>query len=157
MWRRSGVAVAAGGHRVYLLLDAQSGAGLYRSEDGGANWTRAGADPRITSRGWYFGSITADPKNPDLVYVPNVALYRSTNGGASFTVLKGAPGGDDYHTLWVDPSEPRRMILGSDQGTNISVDARRDLELLVQPADRADVPRHHRQSVSLRRLRLAAG
>jgi photosystem II stability/assembly factor-like uncharacterized protein len=123
IWRRSGVAVAAGGHRVYLLLDAQSGAGLYRSEDGGANWTRAGTDPRITSRGWYFGSITADPKNPDLIYIPNVALYRSTNGGASFTVLKGAPGGDDYHTLWVDPVDPRRMVLGSDQGTNVSLNA----------------------------------
>ncbi len=122
MWRRSGVAVAPGGRRVYLLLDAQSEGGLYRSDDGGANWTRPGPETRITSRAWYFGTIAVDPKNPDVVYAPNVALYRSTNGGASFTILKGAPGGDDYQRLWVDPAEPRRMILGSDQGTNISLD-----------------------------------
>jgi photosystem II stability/assembly factor-like uncharacterized protein len=122
MWRRPGVAVATGGQRVYLLLDAAAGAGLYRSEDGGENWKLAGPEQRIASRGWYFGSITVDPKNADVVYAPNVALYRSTNGGATFTVLKGAPGGDDYHTLWIDPTATRRMVLGSDQGTNVSVD-----------------------------------
>ena len=120
-WRRSGVATAAGG-RVYVLIDAQSGGGMFRSDDAGQTWTRASADTRIVSRGWYFGGITADPKNPDIVYVPNVALYRSTDAGKTFTVLKGAPGGDDYHILWLDPSEPRRMLLGSDQGTNVSVD-----------------------------------
>ena len=120
-WRRSGVATAAGG-RVYVLIDAQSGGGLYRSDDAGQSWTHTSADTRIVSRGWYFGGVTADPKNPDTVYVPNVALYRSSDGGKTFTVLKGAPGGDDYHILWIDPSEPRRMLLGSDQGTNVSVD-----------------------------------
>ena len=120
-WRRSGVATAAGG-RVYVLIDAPSGGGMYRSDDAGQTWTRASADSRIVSRGWYFGGVTADPRNPDTVYVPNVALYRSIDGGKTFTVLKGAPGGDDYHILWIDPSEPRRMILGSDQGTNVSVD-----------------------------------
>ena len=77
MWRRSGVAVTPGGNRVYLLLDAQRDAGFYRSDDGGANWTRIGAEARLTSRAWYFGTVTVDPKNPDIVYVPNVALYRS--------------------------------------------------------------------------------
>ncbi|MGA2267829.1 MAG: hypothetical protein ABSH44_05095 [Bryobacteraceae bacterium] len=120
-WGRSGVATAAGG-RVYALIDAQSGGGMFRSDDAGQTWTRASADARIVSRAWYFGGVTVDPKNPDVVYVPNVALYRSTDGGKTFTVLKGAPGGDDYHILWIDPSEPRRMVLGSDQGTNISVD-----------------------------------
>jgi photosystem II stability/assembly factor-like uncharacterized protein len=122
LWRRSGVAVATGGRRVYVLIDAQSGGGLYRSDDAGATWRLAGREQRVLSRAWYFGYITVDPKNSDIVYAPNVALYRSTDGGATFTVLKGAPGGDDYHALWVDPTEPRRMILGSDQGTNISID-----------------------------------
>ena len=122
-WGRSGVAVAAGGRRVYLLVDAQGAGGMYRSDDAGANWSRVSADNRIYSRNWYFSGVTVDPKNADLVYVPNVALYRSTDGGHNFTVLKGAPGGDDYRILWVDPGETRRMILGSDQGTNISVDA----------------------------------
>src|ERR1035437_4685939 len=121
-WGRSGVAVAPGGRRVYALIDAPGAGGLYRSDDAGATWTRASADARITSRAWYFSEITVDPKNADVVYAPNVALYRSTDGGRNFSVLKGQPGGDDYRALWVDPTESRRMILGSDQGTNISVD-----------------------------------
>ncbi|MBS1855620.1 MAG: hypothetical protein JST11_09670, partial [Acidobacteria bacterium] len=122
-WGRSGVAVAPGGRRVYLVVDAPGGeGGMYRSDDAGATWSHSSADARIYSRNWYFSGVTVDPKNPDLVYVPNVALYRSTDGGRNFTVLKGAPGGDDYRILWIDPAEPRRMILGSDQGTNISVD-----------------------------------
>jgi photosystem II stability/assembly factor-like uncharacterized protein len=122
-WGRAGIAVAAGGKRVYALVDAQGAGGLYRSDDAGANWSRVSSDNRIYSRNWYFAGITVDPKNADLVYVPNVATYRSTDGGHTFTVLKGAPGGDDYRILWIDPTETRRMILGSDQGTNISVDA----------------------------------
>lgn len=123
-WRRVGIATARStrGRRVYALIDAKDGGGLYRSDDSGRTWSRVGADPRITNRAWYFGSITVDPKNPDIVYVPNISVYRSTDGGKNFDVLKGAPGGDDYHTLWIDPSQPDRMILGSDQGTNISVD-----------------------------------
>src|SRR5579884_363864 len=124
-WGRAGVTVARGGNRVYVLVDAKSAPGLYRSDDSGATWTRVSADNRITSRGWYFGSITVDPNNPDAVYAPNVALYGSTDGGKTFTVVKGAPGGDDYHTLWIDPANSARMILGSDQGTNVSVDGAR--------------------------------
>ena len=123
-WGRCGVAVARGtrGQRVYALIEAKGASGLYRTDDGGKSWTRAGADPRITSRNWYFGQVTVDPKNPDIVYVPNVATYRSKDGGKTFEVLKGAPGGDDYHQLWIDPTDPARMVLGSDQGVNISVD-----------------------------------
>ena len=123
-WGRCGIAVARGtqGRRVYALLEAKGASGLYRSDDGGNSWTRVGTDSRITSRNWYFGQVTVDPHNPDVIYVPNVATYRSTDGGKTFEVLKGAPGGDDYHQLWVDPSNSDRMILGSDQGTNISVD-----------------------------------
>jgi photosystem II stability/assembly factor-like uncharacterized protein len=123
-WRRSGVAVARGTHgqRVYALIDAASGSGLFRSDDSAKNWTRVSNDPRINSRAWYFSGITVDPKNPDIVYLPNVAVYRSIDGGWNFSVLKGAPGGDDYHYLWIDPTEPARMILASDQGINISTD-----------------------------------
>jgi photosystem II stability/assembly factor-like uncharacterized protein len=123
-WRRSGVAVARGtrGQRVYAIIDAASGSGLFRSDDAAKTWTRVGTDPRIDSRAWYFSGITVDPKNPDVVYLPNVAVYRSTDGGKNFTVLKGAPGGDDYHYLWIDPTDSSRMILASDQGINISTD-----------------------------------
>src|SRR5256886_1164618 len=82
--------------------------GVFRSADGGRNW--------------YFCRVTVDPQNPDVVYVPNVSLLRSSDGGKAFTVLKGQPGGDDYHELWVDPRGPTRMIVGSDQGAVITLD-----------------------------------
>ena len=121
---RIGLAVAAGTHgqRVYAVVDARQNGGLYRSDDGGTNWTLVGTDRRIHQRGWYFGTVTADPHDPNKVYIPNVSLYRSTDGGKTFVSIKGAPGGDDYHLLWVDPANSRRMIVASDQGVTVSVD-----------------------------------
>ncbi len=121
---RIGVAVSAGTHgqRVYAVVDAKEKGGLYRSDDGGANWTLVSTDRRIHQRGWYFGTVTADPLDPNRVYIPNVSLYRSTDGGKTFAPIKGAPGGDDYHLLWVDPGDSRRMIVASDQGVTISLD-----------------------------------
>jgi photosystem II stability/assembly factor-like uncharacterized protein len=117
---RIGLAVADG-NRVYALIDAEK-PGLYRSDDAGASWSLLGTDSRITSRLWYFGELAVDPKNPDVVYAPNVGLQRSTDGGRTWTPIKGAPGGDDYHALWIDPDDPSRMITGVDQGATISVD-----------------------------------
>ncbi len=122
---RMGVAFAPSDpRRVYLIADAKHG-GLYRSDDGGANWRLMDADARIWDRGWYFSGVTADPKNRDIVYVSDTALYRSQDGGASFAALKGSPDGDDYHTLWIDPTQPSRMILGCDQGASVSLNAGR--------------------------------
>jgi photosystem II stability/assembly factor-like uncharacterized protein len=122
-WGRVGLAIAAGTHgqRIYALIDTRQG-GLFRSDDGGQNWTLVGTDPRIRGRLWYFGEVDVDPKNPDIVYLPNVSIYRSSDGGKTFEAIKGAPGGDDYHTLWIDPANPQRMIFGSDQGVGVSVD-----------------------------------
>ena len=122
-WGRVGLAVARGTHgqRVYALIDTKEG-GVFKSDDGGQTWARTGKDPRL-GRLWYFGEIYVDPKNPDTVYVPNVSIYRSTDAGKTFVAIKGAPGGDDYHALWIDPSNPQRMIFGSDQGAGVSVDA----------------------------------
>ncbi len=111
-----------GGRRVYALIDDPRTPGLYRSEDGGASWQRAGTDERITSRPWYFGEITVDPHDADRIWVANVSLYGSNDGGRTFRAVKGAPGGDDYHHLWIDPADSRRMILGGDQGAVVSVD-----------------------------------
>src|SRR6266404_6707691 len=105
--------------RIYLIADAKGG-GLYRSDDGGENWRRVSEDERIWGRGWYFCEVSVDSKDADTVYVPNPGLYRSRDGGKTFTVIKGAPGGDDYHQLWIDPDEPQRMILGSDQGAVVT-------------------------------------
>jgi photosystem II stability/assembly factor-like uncharacterized protein len=120
---RIGIAVAPGGNgrRVYALVDASAG-GLYRSDDAGRTWRRVSSDHRIWMRGWYFGGVTADPRDPNTVYVANTSLYRSSDGGEHFEAIKGAPGGDDYHLLWIAPDDPQRMILASDQGTVISVD-----------------------------------
>jgi photosystem II stability/assembly factor-like uncharacterized protein len=119
-WGRIGVDAAPDGKRVYALIQAKK-PGLYRSDDGGDTWTLANADPRLTSRGWYFNGITIDPENPDVFYVPNVALYRSEDGGKTISVVRGAPGGDDYHQIWIDPKNPSSMVLGTDQGTTISL------------------------------------
>src|SRR5207253_2081045 len=123
-WGRVGIAIArSDSRRVYALIDAREGkSGLYRSDDGGESWSLTGTDSRIHSRAWYFSEIAVDPRNHDVVYAPNVALYRSIDGGRTFVAIKGAPGGDDYHSLWVDAQNPRRMIFGSDQGAAISVD-----------------------------------
>jgi photosystem II stability/assembly factor-like uncharacterized protein len=107
--------------RVYAIVDAREG-GLYASKDGGVNWTRVSSESRIWGRGWYFGAVAVDSKDPDTVYVLNTAIYRSTDGGKTFLPWKGAPGGDDYHQLWIDPAEPRRMIVASDQGTVVTLD-----------------------------------
>ena len=82
----------------------------------GRTWPAATRDTRIWERGWYFSGITVDPKNPDVVYVMDTATYRSDDGGKTFDAIKGSPGGDDYHTLWIAPDDPTHMILGSDQG-----------------------------------------
>ena len=121
---RIGLAVGhdASGSRVYALIGAKNGAGLYRSDDAGATWRLAGGDRRLTNRNWYFCRVTVDPQDPNIVYVPNVALLKSTDAGATFTALKGEPGGDDYHELWIDPRASARMVMGSDQGTTVSLD-----------------------------------
>ena len=119
---RIGIAVApTDPQRVYAIVDAKAG-GLYRSDDGGAHWQHVSADVRIWQRGWYFGGITVSPRNADVVYAANTALYRSDDGGRTFVPIKGAPGGDDYHTLWIDPRDPAHRILGVDQGAVVSVD-----------------------------------
>jgi len=124
-WGRVGVEVAPDGKRVYALIEAKPSeakkSGLYRSDDGGNSWVLANADPRLTSRAWYFNRVTIDPQNPDVIYVPNIALYRSEDGGKTISVLRGAPGGDDYHQLWIDPRNSASMVLGTDQGTTISL------------------------------------
>ena len=118
---RIGIAVSPSkAERVYALVDAADG-GLYRSDDAGTTWALISSDSRIWNRGWYFGGVTVDPANPDTVYICNTAMYRSSDGGKTFGPIKGAPGGDDYHQLWIDPGDSHRQILGVDQGAVVTV------------------------------------
>ncbi len=121
-WGRIGLTVAyqEGGRRVFALIAAKQG-GLYRSDDYGEDWKQVSADPRLDSRSWYFSGVYAQPGNPNGVYICDVALYHSVDGGRHFTALKGSPGGDDYHILWISRRDPRRMILGADQGAAVTV------------------------------------
>ncbi|MGE5624749.1 MAG: VPS10 domain-containing protein [Bacillota bacterium] len=117
LWGRLGVA-AAGGDRVYALIDAKEG-GLYRSDDGGDNWDLVSTDARLSERPWYFMSVFADPTNSDVVYVANTGFYKSTDGGKHFDMVR-APHGDN-HGLWIDPQDPNRMIVANDGGASVSV------------------------------------
>jgi photosystem II stability/assembly factor-like uncharacterized protein len=115
-----GVSVSgADSNRVYALIEAKEG-GLYRSEDGGDSWTRVNDDERYRQRAWYFTHIFADPKSLDTVYVLNTGLFRSTDGGKTFSLLP-APHGD-HHGLWIDPTNPDHLINGNDGGADVSLD-----------------------------------
>ncbi len=110
--------------RAYAIVDAKEG-GLFVSEDTGVTWKKVNGDRRLWGRGWYFAGVTVDPKDPNVVYALNTGIFRSADGGRTFLPFKGAPGGDDYHRLWIDPADPHRMIVASDQGAVVTVDGGR--------------------------------
>jgi photosystem II stability/assembly factor-like uncharacterized protein len=121
---RIGLAAARGG-RVFALVDAPpshdaaGAAGLYRSDDAGASWERVNATPGLASS--YMNRVTVDPRDHDTVYVTGQSIRRSENGGKTFKFFKGAPGGDDYHFLWINPKRPEIMVTAADQGTVVTV------------------------------------
>jgi photosystem II stability/assembly factor-like uncharacterized protein len=107
---------------LYATVDANSQqGGVYRSDDGGESWRKISGDTRLWGRGSDFAEIKAHPKNPEIVFVANIASYKSTDGGKTWTGFKGAPGGDDYHRVWINPDNPDIMIFATDQGATITV------------------------------------
>src|SRR6266704_2244025 len=119
---RMGIAVAPSRpSRVYASVEARRNAGVYRSDDGGATWERVNDDRRIGGRGPGAMGIAVAPNNPDVLYIANTSTWRSTDGGKTFAGFKGAPGGDDYQRIWINPSNPEIIALSSDQGAIISV------------------------------------
>ncbi|MFM8911419.1 MAG: WD40/YVTN/BNR-like repeat-containing protein, partial [Flammeovirgaceae bacterium] len=106
---------------IFATVDAREGGGIYRSEDGGGNWMRVSTDKRLWGRGGDFAEIRVHPKNPEVVFVANTAAYRSLDGGKSWMSFKGAPGGDDYHRIWINPTQPDIMLFAADQGAVVTV------------------------------------
>jgi photosystem II stability/assembly factor-like uncharacterized protein len=119
---RIGFAVAPSNPKqIYVSAEATKGAGIYRSDDAGESWQQVNADRRIGGRGPGAMGIAVAPDNPDVVYVANTTTWKSTDGGKTFIGWKGAPGGDDYQRLWINPENSQVIALSSDQGAVISV------------------------------------
>jgi len=113
----------ASGLRVYAVVSDDKVGGLYRSDDGGASWARINDEQAATS--YYASRVTVDPKDPDRVYLVGQSVRRCDHGGAACEIVKGAPGGDDYHFVWISPEHPDHMAVTSDQGAQVSVDGGR--------------------------------
>jgi photosystem II stability/assembly factor-like uncharacterized protein len=120
IWGRVGVRVAASEpKRVYALIEAEKG-GLFRSDNGGKKWTRVSASRGIQQRAWYYSTLTVDPTNADVVWFPQVSMLKTEDGGKTIHSAKG--GGWDYHDVWIDPNNTKRIIIGSDGGVSLSRD-----------------------------------
>ena len=121
---RIGFCVAPSNHnRLYATVNTQleQYGGVYRSDDAGSTWNKLSGDVRLWGRGNDFAEIKADPKNADIVYSVNVVVWKSTDGGKTWTGVKGAPGGDDSHRLWINPENTDIMLLAGDQGAVVTV------------------------------------
>jgi photosystem II stability/assembly factor-like uncharacterized protein len=118
---RIGIAATdtAKGVRLYATVDSVDAPGIYRSDDGGANWVRASDEDAVV--GMYSARIAVQPDDPDVVYTVGQSVRRCDQGATHCEIIKGAPGGDDYHFVWVSSEHPDHMAVSSDQGTAVSV------------------------------------
>jgi len=118
---RIGVAVSgANANRVYALVEHENG-GLFRSEDAGATWALINDNRSIRQRAFYYTHVFADPKNADVVYLQNVTMFRSTDGGQTMTSVNNGTH-VDFHDLWIDPDDPAHLVVANDGGGAVSAD-----------------------------------
>lgn len=108
-------------NRLYATVDSQKEGGIFRSDDAGESWTRISQDARLWGRGSDFAEIKVHPNNPDIVFSADVDTWKSEDGGKTWTAFRGAPGGDDYHRMWINPLNPDIILLAADQGAIITV------------------------------------
>ncbi len=105
--------------RVWAIIEAEPEGGVYRSDDAGKTWTRTNSENNLRQRAWYYTRIEADPQNENTVYALNTSLYRSVDGGKTFTTISVPHG--DTHDLWINPANSRYMVLGDDGGAVVSL------------------------------------
>src|SRR5262245_20460134 len=119
---RIGLAIAPSDNtRVYAVVDAPRIGGIFRSDDAGDSWVRVADQRRLWGRGNDFAEVKVHPRDRDTLYVANTSAYKSTDAGVTWTCFKGSPGGDDYHTIWINPLHPEIMLMAADQGAVVSV------------------------------------
>lgn len=107
--------------RIFASVEARDTlGGIFRSDDGGATWSRTNGEQKFQVRAWYYSAVTADPLNENVVYVMNLQVWKSIDGGKTFSRIRVPHG--DTHIMWVDPKNPDRMINGNDGGGTVSLD-----------------------------------
>jgi photosystem II stability/assembly factor-like uncharacterized protein len=108
--------------RVYASIEApDSAGGIFRSDDGGDTWQLVSGDQRWGVRPWYYSEVTADPTDENTVYAMNLDVWRSVDGGKSWSKVRVPHG--DTHIMWIDPHDSKRLINGNDGGATVSYDA----------------------------------
>ena len=114
---------AANANRIYALIEAKPGSGLYRSEDAGQSWALINSQGSLTQRPFYYTTLGADPTNADVVYAGAEGFFKSVDGGKTFATLR-TPHGDN-HDIWINPNDSQIMIQSNDGGANVSTDGGR--------------------------------
>lgn len=117
---RIGIAVSgADSNRIYALVENEKG-GLYVSDNGGGTWTLVNENRTVRQRAFYYTHVIADPVAKDTVYMLNTSAFRSTDGGKTLTNVGGGTHGD-HHDLWIDPDDPKHLVIGNDGGGAVSM------------------------------------